>query len=125
MRPILIVDDHPDPCIPLLRLFRFAGIDVRLVPGGREALAAVIERRPDVILLDVMMPDMDGYQVLRALRADARHDGIAVLMYTAGDDAAGAARAAGLGAQGYLAKGIPFAELQGHVRRHLAGPPAA
>ena len=125
MRPILIVDDHPDQCVPLLKLFRFAGIDARLVPGGREALAAVVERRPDVILLDVMMPDMDGFQVLRALRADARHDGIAVLMYTAGDDAGGPARAAGLGAQGYLAKGISFADLQAHVRRHLSGVPAA
>ena len=66
MRPILIVDDHPDQCVALVKLFRFAGIDARLVPDGREALAAVTERRPDVILLDVMMPDMDGFQVLRA-----------------------------------------------------------
>ena len=91
--------------------------------SGPAALAAMAERLPDVVLLDVMMPDMDGFDVLRAVRADRRYDGVIVVMYSAVVDVETQARALEAGAQGYVTKGTPFADLWAEVRRHL--PPAA
>ena len=119
MQRILVVDDHVANCVPLVKLFRFAGYEARCVSSGPDALAAVAADPFDAMLLDVMMPDMDGFAVLRTLRADRRYDAMPILMYTASVDPESHTRAIGLGAQGYIVKGTGFDELRRAVELHL------
>ncbi len=120
---ILVVDDHVENCTPLVKLFRHNAVEAMPVYSGPAALAAMAARRPDVVLLDVMMPDMDGFDVLRQIRTDRQFDAIVVVMYTAVVDVESQAKALEMGAQGYVVKGTPFSDLWAEVRRHL--PPAA
>ncbi len=117
---LLVVDDDAGNRVPLVRLLANAGVDARGATSGPEALAVLDGFRPHLVLLDVMMPDMDGFEVLRLMRADRRHDGIAVLMYTALGQDETRWRALVLGAQGYVLKGTAFADVLAEVRRHVA-----
>ena len=119
MHPILVVDDHLTNCIPLVRLLQMYGYDAAYACCGQDALLAMVARPPRLVLLDLTMPEMDGFQVLQAIRSDHGNDAIAVVMYTAVADAAARSRAALLGAQGYVVKGTSFADLHAEVRRHL------
>ncbi|GHE07072.1 response regulator transcription factor [Klenkia taihuensis] len=120
---VLVVDDEPS-IVELLHLaLRYEGWDVTTAADGAEALRAARETRPDAVLLDVMLPDMDGLQVLARLRADLPH--VPVIFLTAKD--AVEDRVAGLAAGGddYVTK--PFvleevtARLRSLVRRTLRG----
>ena len=117
---ILVVDDHIENCTPLVKLFRYARIEALTVASGRAALAAMAVRRPDVVLLDLMMPEMDGFEVLEQIRSDPHFNPVVVLMYSAVTDLECQMRSAELGAQGYVVKGTPFADLRAEVDRHLA-----
>jgi DNA-binding response OmpR family regulator len=121
---VLVVDDHVENCVPLVRLFRHATMDAQPVASGQAALAAMAARRPDVVLLDVMMPDMDGFDVLGVIRADRRFDGVAVVMYTAVVDRESRVRALHMGAQGYVIKGTSFADLRAEILQLLPASPA-
>ena len=68
---ILVVDDEEDNRELLAVVLTWEGFVVATAPGGAEALASVAKDRPDVVLLDVMMPDMDGYEVLARMKGDA------------------------------------------------------
>jgi signal transduction histidine kinase/CheY-like chemotaxis protein len=81
-RRILIVDDSQDGAESLTLLLRALGGEVHAVHDGRAALAAVEAFHPDVILLDVGMPGMDGYEVARRIRADARHRDLPLIALT-------------------------------------------
>lgn len=80
---VLAVDDHPDVLFVLERLLRRRGYEVRTANGGAEALAAVAEEPPDVVLLDVMMPGIHGLEVLRRLREEPRRRRLPVILVTA------------------------------------------
>jgi CheY-like chemotaxis protein len=67
---ILVVDDHPDSAPMLAELLRISGSDVRIARDGEEALEVVAEYRPEVVLLDIGLPKMDGYSVARAIRKE-------------------------------------------------------
>ena len=81
---LLVVDDEPNIRELLSTSLRFAGFEVVAAANGREALAAAEEHNPDLAVLDVMLPDMDGFTVTRRLRAAGRH--FPVLFLTARDD---------------------------------------
>ncbi len=81
---LLVVDDEPNIRELLSTSLRFAGFDVVAAGNGREALSAAEEHNPDLAVLDVMLPDMDGFTVTRRLRAAGRH--FPVLFLTARDD---------------------------------------
>jgi CheY-like chemotaxis protein len=119
MSLVLVVDDQLMNCVPLVRLLKLAGFDSTYENDGRNAIAAIESLRPKVVLFDVMMPGLDGFDVLRTIRSQPKYDEVAVIMYTAAPDLADQKRAAQMGAQGYIAKGIPFAEVNTEVRRHL------
>ncbi len=123
MRRILVVDDHEGNCLPLVKLFTLVGMEARYKLGGEEALDHLVEmpaaELPHLILLDLMMPEVDGFEVLRQLRGDRRFDAVVVLVYTAVVDAESHRRAVQMGAQGYVLKGRPFEDLRAEVRRHL------
>ena len=103
---ILIVDDNAANREMLGRRLEREGHRVQLAAGGREALELLREQRVDLVLLDVMMPEMDGYEVLQQLKADAALRDIPVLMISAVDEIESVVRCIELGAEDYLPK--PF-----------------
>ena len=82
MARILIVDDNCDSGEGLAKVFRLAGHEVTCVPNGREALAQVLQQTPDVVLLDLMMPDMDGPSFLQVVRLYLRMHSLPVVVLT-------------------------------------------
>ena len=82
MAKILVVDDHADTCESLAVYLRAAGHDVQALPNGREALAHVISHLPDVVVLDLMMPDMDGPSFLEVVRSYLRLQSLPVVVLT-------------------------------------------
>jgi DNA-binding response OmpR family regulator len=122
---VLVVDDEASVRNALERALRLEGFAVSTAAGGREALAAVAQRPPSVIVLDVTMPDVDGVSVVRRLRADGLD--VPVCILSARDDVAD--RVAGLqaGADDYLVKPFAIAELTARLhallrRRGEPGP---
>jgi class 3 adenylate cyclase len=103
---ILVVDDNEDNRDMLARRLGRQGYEVRTAAGGRAALDALAEAPVDLVLLDVMMPDLDGYEVLRRLKADPARRDIPVLMISALDEMESVIRCIELGAEDYLPK--PF-----------------
>ena len=82
-KKVLIVDDEPNIVISLKFLLENAGFDVKSESDGQSALDAIASSTPDVLVLDVMLPGLDGFQVLRELRGDPRYEKLPVLMLTA------------------------------------------
>ncbi len=107
---ILVVDDEPNIVVALEYLMRESGFDVRAARDGDEALAAVADFRPDLVLLDVMMPVRDGYQVVRKIRDNPELAGVKILMLTAKGRETEVAKGMAVGADGYVTK--PFSTLE-------------
>jgi two-component system phosphate regulon response regulator PhoB len=109
MPTILVVDDEP----PILELVRYTLEDERIrvleASDGAQALETALAARPDLILLDVQMPRLDGLEVCRRLRADASLAGTRIVMLTAAGQDADRARGLAAGADEYLTK--PFSPL--------------
>ena len=116
---ILVVDDEPKNCKLLEALLQPEGYLTVCATSGAQALMLVAKQAPDLILLDVMMPEMDGYQVATLLKADPVSSNIPIIMVTALDDRD--ARIAGLkaGAEDFLSKPVDRAELWLRVRNLL------
>lgn len=117
---ILIVDDDLDTLKLVGLILQRHGYQIVAANGGGQALAKATTERPDIILLDVMMPDMDGYEVTRRLRADTAVAHIPIIMFTAKtllDDKVAGFEA---GADDYLTKPTHPAELVAHVKALLA-----
>lgn len=126
-RRILVVDDEDNLRTMLVAALKFEGFDVAQVSNGREALRALKEARPDLIILDVMMPELDGFATLKRMREAG--DRTPVIFLTAKDTSADAVAGLGLGADDYLAKPFALEELVARVeavmRRVDASPDAA
>src|SRR5262245_55215450 len=106
-QPILVVDDNEDNRYTLVqRLKRLGHTDVAIAVNGREALERLGDRAFDLVLLDVMMPDLNGYEVLEQIRADPRLRDVPVIMVSALDQVESVVRCIELGAEDYLPK--PF-----------------
>ena len=125
MATILLVDDDPN-IRELLRLYvEREGHRPLFASDGEAALDLATRAKPDVVLLDVMLPGLSGYDVLATLRSDARTREVPVVMYSAVSDPAARRRALDLGAQDYLVKALTgFDQLAATVERHAThGPP--
>jgi two-component system sensor histidine kinase/response regulator len=116
---ILIVDDEPMARQMLQALLAREGYDLALAASGPEALARLDELGPDVILLDVMMPDMDGFQVCQRLKTDERWRHIPIILVTALDTKEDLARGLDAGADEFLTKPVSPLELRARVRSML------
>jgi CheY-like chemotaxis protein len=103
---ILVVDDVEENCAVLERRLHRQGYDVETAVNGRDALARLARDRFDLVLLDVMMPEMDGYEVLERLKASPEWRNIPVIMISALDDLSSVVRCIERGAEDYLTK--PF-----------------
>jgi len=117
---VLIADDDPSISRALSFLMQREGHDVRTVADGQQALAAIERKRPDIVLLDLMMPKGNGYEVCRALRADRRYDDIRIVMLTAKGGEADQRIGMDLGADAYIAKPFAIADVVSCVKSVLA-----
>lgn len=119
MSDILVVDDTPANLQVLSGLLQERGYKVRPVPSGKLALQAARNLPPDLILLDVKMPEMDGFEVCRLLKSDARLKEIPVIFISALNETIDKVQAFGLGGVDYVTKPFQFEEVEARVRTHL------
>ncbi|HYO09533.1 MAG TPA: response regulator [Tepidisphaeraceae bacterium] len=120
MANVLIVDDDVDGCRPLVRLLQYVGHSPFFVHDGRAALSMLDQLRPDMILLDVMMPGLDGLEVLKHIRAHPVHKDLPVVVYSALSDPNTMNSAMQSGAQHYLVKSkASFNDIQTCIESHL------
>jgi sigma-B regulation protein RsbU (phosphoserine phosphatase) len=117
---ILIVDDTPANLRLLSQMLAEQGYQVRPVPDGSLALAATQAELPDLILLDIRMPEMDGYQVCEHLKADAQTCDIPIIFISALDATQDKVRAFTTGGVDYVTKPFQFEEVLARVETHLA-----
>ncbi|MBL0168693.1 MAG: response regulator [Propionivibrio sp.] len=120
-KKVLIADDEPNIVISLEFLLRREGFEVLVAVDGEEALAKARAERPDLVLLDVMMPKMNGFDVCQALRADPELASMRVLMLTAKGRETEVSKGLGLGADGYMTKPFSTKDLVAQVRVLLGG----
>jgi two-component system, sensor histidine kinase and response regulator len=116
---ILVVDDQPVNVQLLKRALEREGFVVIPAHGGQEALDLVERERPDLILLDVMMPEMDGIEVCQRLQQDGRHKNIPVIFITARSSKEGRLAGLGVGAVDYITKPIDLDETLARVQTQL------
>jgi DNA-binding response OmpR family regulator len=120
-RRVLIADDEPNIVTSLEFLMRGCDYEVRVARDGEEALRLAEEFRPDLLLLDVMMPLHDGFEVCRRLRGNPATRGVRILMLTAHGRGAEMERGLALGADAYITKPFSNKELVAKVQG-LLGP---
>jgi DNA-binding response OmpR family regulator len=118
-KKVLIADDEPNILITLEYLMKREGWIVSVARDGNEALEAIRRERPDLVLLDVMMPGKTGYEVCAALRADESLAATQVLMLTAKGRDTDRAQGLGVGADADKTKTFSTQELAAQVRRML------
>jgi diguanylate cyclase (GGDEF)-like protein/PAS domain S-box-containing protein len=119
MPAILVVDDALENQLSLKSLIQDMG-SVILAHDGRSAVDLALQRKPDLILLDVMMPAQDGYETCRQLKAQAGTRDIPVIFITGADDEGGEEKGLALGAIDYIIKPFAPAVVRSRVRNHLA-----
>jgi two-component system, OmpR family, response regulator len=114
---VLVVDDEPNILDVISMALRYEQFDVETAANGREALAGVREFRPHVILLDIMLPDMEGFEVARRLGADRA--GIPIIFLTARDTTEDKVRGLTMGGDDYVTKPFSLEELVARIRALL------
>ncbi len=114
---LLVVDDEPNIRELLSTSLRFAGFEVVAAANGRDALAAADQHSPDLAVLDVMLPDMDGFTVTRRLRAAGKH--FPVLFLTAKDDTEDKVTGLTVGGDDYVTKPFSLDEVVARIRAVL------
>ncbi len=121
MKKILVVDDHPLTRLMISQILvqQDASHEILEASNGREACETALEAKPDLILMDVMMPVMDGYEALASLKEDPETQAIPVLMLTSLDLPLQQKLAYDRGAFGYLVKPVRFDELNYRVKLAL------
>jgi len=116
---ILVVDDVPANLTLLTGMLKEKGYRVRPVPSGKLALKAVEHDPPDLILLDITMPEMDGYEVCGRLKQDTRFRDIPIIFISALSETLDKVKAFGSGGVDYVTKPFQFEEVEARVETHL------
>lgn len=124
-RKLLIADDEPNILLSLEYLLRREGYQVSIARDGQEALDAVNRDCPELLLLDVMMPRKNGFEVCQDLRADERFASLKILMLTAKGRDTDVAKGLALGADAYMTKPFSTKELVDKVRELLGSSTGA
>lgn len=117
---ILVVDDEPNIVLSLEFLMKQAGFQVRTAADGEAALAAIAAEQPDLVLLDVMMPRKNGYEVCQAIRANPDWQSVRIVMLTAKGREVEREKGLALGADDYITKPFSTQEVVERVRELLA-----
>lgn len=111
MKTVLVIEDEPEMRRNITRLLKLEGYNALAAEDGRAGLEAVRQQRPDLILCDVMMPIMDGHEVLRTLRADSSLHSIPFIFLTAKGEKSDQRGGMNLGADDYLTKPVENEDL--------------
>ena len=119
-KTIIVVDDTPENLKLLTGMLSEQGYRVRIAPNGERALVSVQREPPDLILLDILMPGMDGFQVCRALKADERLRDIPVIFVSALDEVFDKVTAFSIGGVDYIQKPFQVEEVMARVRTQLS-----
>ena len=119
-RKVLIVDDEPNIVTSLVFLMKKSGFETSVARDGDEALAEVERFHPDLVLLDVMMPKRDGFEVCQMLRAAGRTE-LKIVLLTAKGRETEVAKGLAIGADAYVTKPFSTRDLVDQVNRLLAG----
>jgi DNA-binding response OmpR family regulator len=119
MTRILVAEDDPDISALLQRYLEKAGFSVEVAASGRATMNAIAARAPDLLVLDVMLPHMDGLEVCRAVRGNVQTAGIPIIMLTARADESDRIVGLEIGADDYVAKPFSPNELVARVRALL------
>jgi DNA-binding response OmpR family regulator len=122
MRSVLIVDDEPNIVLSLQFLMKKAGFDVRTARDGEEALAEIARAAPDLVLLDVMMPKRDGFDVCQTVRANPAWQGIRIVLLTAKGRDVEREKGLALGADDYVTKPFSTRDVLARIEK-LVPPP--
>ncbi len=118
---ILVVEDEPNIIDSLSFLMRREGHDVRVAQDGDAALKAVAAARPDLVILDVMLPERDGFEVCRLIRANDQWQGIKIILLTAKGRDSDREKGMAVGANDYITKPFSTREIVARVRELLEG----
>ena len=121
---IVHADDEPDIRLVIQAALAPLGIDVVSAANGEEGLRLVVKEKPDLVLLDILMPGMDGFAVCAALREHPQHKETPIVMLTALSQVKDIERSATVGATGYMIKPVDVSRLR-HKIIELLGPPSA
>jgi two-component system, OmpR family, alkaline phosphatase synthesis response regulator PhoP len=120
---VLVVDDEAD----LVRILQFGlqsiGYHVETASDGQEALKKAREMKPDIILLDLMLPKLDGYKVCRLLKFDERYKNIPIIILSARTQEGDQLLAMEMGANRFITKPYDFQEVLGHIETLLKSVP--
>jgi DNA-binding response OmpR family regulator len=119
MTRVFVVDDEPDMVDLLATILRSDGFEVETDTDGRSALARMLAEPPDLVLLDLMMPDLDGMELLKLLRLDPRGERVPVLVVSARSGHQDQLGTLQLGANAYICKPFSPRELVHQVRQLL------
>jgi len=122
---ILIVDDEPNIVISLEYLMKREGYEVTVATDGEGALEALPRVVPDLVILDVMLPRLNGFDVCRRIRAEPRWRGLKILMLTAKGRETEVARGLEVGADAYVTKPFSTRELVAQIGAMLGTPAEA
>ena len=122
---VLVVDDEANILLSLEFLMKKAGYDVRIARDGEEALAEMRKARPDLVLLDVMMPKRNGFDVCEMIRANPEWKDVRVIMLTAKGRDVEREKGLAVGADDYITKPFSTREVVERVSGWLAGAPGS
>ena len=118
-KEILIVDDEPSIVIPIQFLMEQQGYSVLVAENGEDALDAIYKYKPDLILLDIMLPRIDGYEVCEIVRLNPEYRDIKIIFLTAKGREVEIAQGLALGANAYITKPFSNTELVAKVKELL------
>ncbi len=121
---VAIVEDDDDTAEMLAEMVRLSGYEVRLYHGAQTAMAAFRKHAPDLVMLDIMMPDISGLEVLRHLRRDPALHSIPVIILSAKGTPQEVKEGLEAGANMYLTKPVQFGEVKAALQKFLPGAPA-
>ncbi len=120
---ILIVDDELSILVPLKFLLEKNQFEVEVAQSGRDALESIDRAKPHLILLDIMLPDLDGYEIFQMIREKSAWDDIKVIYLSAKSRDVDIARGLNLGADAYITKPFTNADLLEKISTVLQAPP--
>ena len=120
---VLVVDDEPNVVLSLEFLVKQAGFDLRVARDGEAALSAIEDQVPDLVLLDVMIPRRDGYDVCRTIRANPAWNHVKIIMLTAKGREAEREKGMALGADDYITKPFSTREFTERIKQFAQDKP--
>ena len=118
-KKILIADDEPNIVVSLEFLMKQKGYEVKTVGNGEDALRTIAEFAPDLVLLDVMMPRLSGYEVCQKMRENPAWSGIRIVMLSAKGREIEVSKGMAVGADAYVTKPFSTSDLMAQVRALL------